>query len=159
MTNDPAPLNADQLARADAALDAWYTNPDGSDYRAPGVTWGSDQLHKMHAALEAPDVDAALRAFGAVPGTWLTSPELDAENRALMTQLRHHLGIDGAVDNRPSGAGHDDVTALIAMSNPRPPSARAWRASSAPTTRPGTQDVRAPNRISDRRPRYERSTR
>lgn len=88
-------LTIDHAARATAALDAWYSNPGGSDYRAPGVTWTPRQVAAMHAALEAPTVDAALLAVGAEPGTWLSTPEQDAENRALMTEIRERvMGVD-----------------------------------------------------------------
>jgi hypothetical protein len=50
-------------------------------------------LEGMHAALEAPDTDAALESF-ARPGTWLTTPEQDAENRELMAQIRQLLGLE-----------------------------------------------------------------
>lgn len=84
-------LTSDQAARATAALDAWYANPGGSDYRAPGVTWTQDELENMHAALEAPTVDAALVAFGAEPGSWLSTSEQDAQNPATMAALRERL--------------------------------------------------------------------
>lgn len=86
---DEQVLTPAQVARAMAALDAWYTNPGGIEYRAPGVTWSQRDLETMHAALEAPSLAAALMAFGAEPGTWMTTTELDAENRALMAELRH----------------------------------------------------------------------
>lgn len=84
-------LTTDQLARARAALDAWWANPGGSDYRAPGVTWTRDDLANMHAALEAPSDEAALTAVGAEGGTWLSTPAQDAEKLALMTALRQRL--------------------------------------------------------------------
>jgi hypothetical protein len=86
-------LTADQLARATAALDAWF-DPGPGGYRAPGarVTWDQLELESMHAALEAPTIDAALEAFPGAPGTALSTPEQDAENRALMTGLRLRLG-------------------------------------------------------------------
>lgn len=89
---DEQMLTPGQLARATAALDAWYANPGGSDYRAPGVTWAQSELENMHAALEAPTLDAALAAFGVEPDSWLSTPEQDAENRALMTAVRERLG-------------------------------------------------------------------
>jgi hypothetical protein len=46
----------------------------------------------MHAALEAPDADAALKTF-AHPGTWLSTPEQDVENLELMAQIRQVLGL------------------------------------------------------------------
>jgi hypothetical protein len=85
-------VTPDQLARATAALDVWFANSNGHDYRAPGVTWKLRELENMHAALEAPTVDAALTAFGADPCTWMTTPEQDAQNRAIMTELRQLLG-------------------------------------------------------------------
>jgi hypothetical protein len=75
-----------------AALDIWFTNPGGSDYRAPGVTWDRNELERMHAALEAPTVDDALVTFGVDPGTWMTTPKQDADMRARMVELRHRLG-------------------------------------------------------------------
>lgn len=88
-------LTPDQMARASAALDVWFTNPGGDEYRAPGVTWDSEQLERMHAALEAPTVDAALEAFDVVPGTWLSTPEQDKQNRAIMIALREAHGDGG----------------------------------------------------------------
>lgn len=81
-------LTPEQLARATAALERWYANPGGIGYRAPGVTWTPEDYQSMHAALEAPTVEAALMVFGAVPGTWLTTAAQDAENRDLMDELR-----------------------------------------------------------------------
>lgn len=46
----------------------------------------------MHAALEAPTLDAACEAFGVVPDPVLVPPELYAENRSLMAELRQRLG-------------------------------------------------------------------
>ena len=88
-------LTPDQMARASAALDVWFTNPGGDGYRASGVTWDSEQLERMHAALEAPTVDAALEAFDVVPGTWLSTPEQDKQNRAIMIALRERTGMAG----------------------------------------------------------------
>jgi hypothetical protein len=48
----------------------------------------------MHAALEAPDTDAALEAFPGPPDSSLWPPEEDAENRELMAQIRQHLGLE-----------------------------------------------------------------
>jgi hypothetical protein len=84
-------LSADELARATVALEVWFTNP-GDDYRAPGVEWNEDDLERMHAALDAPTVDAALMTFGAEPGTWLTTAEQDIRNREIMTALHQHRG-------------------------------------------------------------------
>ena len=41
--------------------------------------------------LEAPDIDTALEAFPGAPGSWLSTPEQDVENRALMAGLRQAL--------------------------------------------------------------------
>jgi hypothetical protein len=82
-------VNADERARAAAALDLWWTP---APWTPPGRTWDQSQLEEMHAALEAPDVDAALRAVGADPGTWLSEPGQDDQNRALMAELRQRLG-------------------------------------------------------------------
>jgi hypothetical protein len=84
----PMSLSDDQLARATAALDAWYSNPGGDPYRAPGVTWSSDELQRMHTALEAPSVAAALEALGAGPGTEFSTRDQDEQNLALITELR-----------------------------------------------------------------------
>jgi hypothetical protein len=85
------PLNPDQLARATAALDAWF-DPGPGGYRTPGLTWDQCELESMHAALEAPTADAALEAFGIAPGSGLSTPEQDVRNRALMGELRQLFG-------------------------------------------------------------------
>ena len=85
------PLNPDQLARATAALDAWF-DPGPGGYRVPGLAWDQSELESMHAALEAPTADAALEAFGLAPGSGLSTPEQDVQNRALMGELRQRLG-------------------------------------------------------------------
>jgi hypothetical protein len=90
--NDKQSLTPGQQARVAAALDAWYDNPGGSDYRVPGAQWDTEEMQRMHAALEAPTAAAALEAFGAAPGTWLSTPAQDARNLATMTALREHLG-------------------------------------------------------------------
>jgi hypothetical protein len=86
-------LSPDQRARAAAALDAWFGHgPTGS--RAPGqarMTWDQRELEGMHAALEAPTIDAALEAFPGGPGSLLSTPEQDAWNRQTMTELRKAL--------------------------------------------------------------------
>ncbi len=86
-------MTPDQRARASAALDVWFE--DGSPAGFPGRSraWDQSYLESMHAALEAPDTDAALETF-ARPGTWLTTPEQDAENRELMGQIRQLLGLE-----------------------------------------------------------------
>jgi hypothetical protein len=84
-------MNPDQLARAAAALDVWF-DPGPGGYRAPGCeTYDHRQLESMHAALEAPTIDAALEAFEVAPGSWLSTPEQDAWNRATMIELREAL--------------------------------------------------------------------
>lgn len=80
-------VNPEQRGRAMAALDVWF-DPGPSGYRAPGVTWDQIDLESMHAALEAPTIDAALEAFGVTSGTYLSTPEQDAHNRATMAGLR-----------------------------------------------------------------------
>jgi hypothetical protein len=84
-------MTPDQRAPASAALDAWFE--DGSPWSVPGREWDQSFLESMHAALEAPDTDAALETF-ARPGTELTTPEQDAENRELMGQIRQLLGLE-----------------------------------------------------------------
>jgi hypothetical protein len=86
-------MTPDQRARASAALDVWYE--DGSPAGFPGRSraWHQFELESMHAALDAPDTDAALETFAA-PGSLLTTPEPDAENRELMAQIRQHLGLE-----------------------------------------------------------------
>jgi hypothetical protein len=84
-------VNAGDAARAAAALDTWFD--DGSPWARAGRTWEQRDLEGMHAALEAPTVDAALEALtGCPPGTWLTTPEQDERNRAAMAGLRRRLG-------------------------------------------------------------------
>lgn len=84
-------MSPDQRARASAALDVWFE--DGSPWSAPGRAWEQSLLEKMHAALEAPDADAALEKL-ARPGAGLSTPEQDAENRELIAQIRQHLGLE-----------------------------------------------------------------
>ena len=85
-------LTPDQIARAMAALDAWFTNP-GDDYAAPGVRWELCEVAAMHAALEAPSFDDALAAFGGDDADpVLSTPEQQDRNRAAMIALRQRLG-------------------------------------------------------------------
>lgn len=93
-------MDPDQLARATAALDVWF-DPGPGGYRAPGLTWDQRELESMHAALEAPTTDAALEAFPGAPGSWLSTPEQDAENRALMGEVRRLLGCDAGTVSTP----------------------------------------------------------
>lgn len=86
------PLTERQRARATAALEVFYANPGGSTYRAPGFHWTSRDLDRMHAALEAPDLDAALGALDIAPGSWLSTPEQDRENRELLAAVRCRIG-------------------------------------------------------------------
>src|SRR6266702_4210737 len=104
------PVSPDQLARATAALDAWYA--DGSPVGFPGVGRAYDQLEleSMHAALEAPDADAALEAFPGPPGSWLSTPEQDARNRAMMAGLRQ------APSHEP---GNEPVASYVTRTPPR----------------------------------------
>jgi hypothetical protein len=92
-------VNAEETARAAAALDAWFD--DGSPWARAGRRWEQRDLEEMHAALEAPDIDAALAAFPGPPGTWLTTPEQDEGNRAAMTELRRLLGCGDAARPGP----------------------------------------------------------
>ena len=84
------PLTELDRARATAALDIWYANPGGSDYRVPSHPgWSTEELEGMHAALEASDTDAALAAFGlTAENAWMSTPEEAEQNRALMTAIR-----------------------------------------------------------------------
>jgi hypothetical protein len=84
-------MNPAQSARAAAALDVWF-DPGPGGYRVPGLAWDQSELESMHAALEAPTADAALEAFGLAPGSGLSTPEQDIQNRALMGELRQRLG-------------------------------------------------------------------
>ena len=107
-------MNPDQLARATAALDAWF-DPGPGGYRATGLTWDQRELESMHAALEAPTTDAALEAFGVAPGTELSTPEQDTRNRALMTELRQLLSREPGNEARAAKA-----QALAAAPEPDP---------------------------------------
>jgi hypothetical protein len=99
-------VNPDQLARATAALDAGF-DPGPGGYRAPGLTWDQRDLESMHAALEAPTTDAALEAFPGAPGSWLSTPEQDARNRAVMTELRQLLSRAPGTEARAAKAQAD----------------------------------------------------
>lgn len=83
-------MTPDDLARATAALDTWF-DPGPGGYRVPGLTWDPGELQSMHAALEAPTIDAALEAFGVAPGSSQSTPEQDVRNRAAMAELRRFL--------------------------------------------------------------------
>jgi len=100
-------MDSDQRARATAGLDAWYT--DGSPTGFPGVgrTYDQRELEGMHAALEAPTVDDALEAFPGTPGSWLTTPEQDAQNRESMTELRQLLRLEPGHEARTAKAEAD----------------------------------------------------
>lgn len=84
-------LTPRERARATAALDAFYANPGGSDYRVPGFAYSPEAVARMHAALEAPDLDAAVLALGVEPDPVLSTPEQDRENRALLGDVRDRL--------------------------------------------------------------------
>lgn len=83
-------MSPDQIARAAAALDAWFDPGPAVPWLAGG-TWDQRELESMHAALEAPTIDAALEEFPGPAGTWLSTPEQDEQNRVLMTELRQLL--------------------------------------------------------------------
>lgn len=72
-------------------MDRWFANPGGDEYQAPGVS-RDDELAAMHAALQAPTVEAALAAFGVAPGGEWSTPGQDAANRELMRELRDGAG-------------------------------------------------------------------
>jgi hypothetical protein len=102
-------MTPDQSARATAALDVWWERD-----RTPWLTraWDQHELESMHAALEAPDTDAALEAVGASAGTYLSTPEQDAWNRATMSELRQALRkAESQADTDPGEtrpSGHQD---------------------------------------------------
>jgi hypothetical protein len=150
--NGEQSLTPAQTARAWAALDAWYANPGGSDYKAPGVRergYEPGELERMHAALEAPTAEDALETFGAGPDPRLSSPGQDADNRALMTALRERLGhrtltsqvnspdkAEAAEDPRPGPpADFPDPVAPGTRARPAGPSRATGRASSPPAGR------------------------
>lgn len=122
MTDEQA-LTPGQQARAAAALDAWYAG----EYRAPGVAWDAEELERMHAALEAPDVGAALDAFGTAPGSWLSTPVLGDPRRggeadespydAAVRELKEELGLTCAPGRL---LAVDWVPPRRARGNPRP---------------------------------------
>ena len=87
-------MTPDQRARASAALDVWFEDGTPLSLPARGVAWDQPDLERMHAALEAPDTDAALEAFCGPPDSSLSSPEQDAENRELLAQIRQLLGLE-----------------------------------------------------------------
>jgi len=126
-------VNPDHPARATAALDAWYY--DGSPWSGPGRSWDQQQLEGMNAALEAPDIDAALEAFPGPPGTYLTTSEQDAENRALMTELRRVLGRDAGPAGNPDHAAAEAQQAAGTASGLEFPGAPAAAPASSPRRR------------------------
>jgi hypothetical protein len=87
-------MTPDHLARASAALDAWYADGSPAGFPGAGRVYDQLELESMHAALEAPDTDVALEAFPGPSSSWLSSPEQDAENRQLMARMRLHLGLE-----------------------------------------------------------------
>ncbi|WP_427896712.1 hypothetical protein ACQHIV_42260 (plasmid) [Kribbella sp. GL6] len=86
-------LTLDQIARAYAAIDVWNANPGGSSW-PPVPPPTAPELVRMHAALEAPDADAALVEMCGPPDPTLSSPEQDANNRDLLAGIRQALGVD-----------------------------------------------------------------
>lgn len=98
-------MTPDHLARATAALDAWFA--DGAPRHPDFTGWDQRELEGMHAALEAPTIDAALEAFPGAPGTWLTTREQDAWNRATMIELRQRLSRGPGNEARAAGAQAD----------------------------------------------------
>jgi hypothetical protein len=102
-------VDPDQMARAAAALDAWFC-PGTGGYRVTGVTWDRRELESMHAALEAPTADAALAAFGVAPGSVLSTPEQDDRNRAAMIRLRRLLSCQSGRDAGGTGTLAERVT-------------------------------------------------
>jgi hypothetical protein len=142
-------VNPDQLARATAALDVWF-DPGPGGYRAPGLMWDQHELESMHAALEAPNTDAALKAFGVATGSGLSTSEQDARNRDAMIELRQLLSRDAGTASNierlelPPGAeaanqaGLSDGTAeMIGPATER--IASDWRNAEAATPEPARQ--------------------
>lgn len=84
-------LTPGQLQRAAAALDIWFTNPGGSDYRVPGHAWDQDELLTMHAALEAPTLGAALQVFLGEVDADIITPKEEAQARRRMAEVRRRL--------------------------------------------------------------------
>jgi hypothetical protein len=100
-------VSPDQLARATAALDAWYADGSPAGFPGAGRTYDQLELEGMHAALEAPTADAALEAFPGPAGSWLSTPEQDARNRATMTGLRELISRQAGTEVRPAEAQAD----------------------------------------------------
>lgn len=74
-------------------LDAWWSNPGDNDYCPFRQPWTRGELTKMHTALEARAWPLPRRQWASRWGnSSLTSPEQDAENLALITELRQRLG-------------------------------------------------------------------
>jgi len=141
-------VNPDQLARATAALDAWWA--PGAGYRPPPRAWDQRELESMHAALEAPTIDAALEAVGATAGTYLTTPGQDAGNRALMTELRQLLGRDADPAGNPHHAAAEAQQAANTPSGLEFPGAPAAAPASRPRRRATGGGI--PRRIGQARP-------
>jgi hypothetical protein len=96
-------VNAENVARATAALDVWFD--DGSGIHPPG--YDQYELERMHAALEAPTTDTALEAWPGPPGSPLSTPEQDAQNRAVMLNLRAILSREPNPEADPAEAQAD----------------------------------------------------
>ncbi len=85
-------LGVHERARAEAALEVYYTNPDGSGYHLR-QGWHHGEVALMHHALEAPDLDSAMVAFGIGPDSaWMCEPGQYEQNRETIAELRQLLG-------------------------------------------------------------------
>jgi hypothetical protein len=80
-------LTTDQQARAAAALSVWFA---GESPWGP-APWTDDDLARMHAALQAPTARDAYVAFAGEPDRGLVSARDEADNIALMAQIRSRL--------------------------------------------------------------------
>ena len=113
ITANRGELSLDQAARATAALDSGWE--DGSPW-APKTServWSETELAEMHAALEAPTVDDALRAVGATPGDSLSNPAEDVRNRARMGEIRDFIGPAASAEGGSGQIDHEARDAAL----------------------------------------------